>query len=321
LVDSQKLSIREKSRKSMSLIKAYSSDHFVLPLPKDHRFPIAKYALLRQRVEVFGIAELHVPDPAEDGQILRCHSADYLDKIKSGRLSRKEVLRIGFPWSPEMVERSRRSAGATIAAAHAALSEGIGANLAGGTHHACIDHGEGYCIWNDAAIAARDLQARGLVSRVLIVDCDVHQGNGTAQITYNDPTIFTFSIHGEKNFPYRKFPSDLDIGLPDRLTDEPYLDLVEEGLRRAIFYANADLAIYIAGADPYERDRLGKLSISKIGLARRDRIVIEMLREAGLPVAIAMGGGYASDINDIVDIHFETIRIAAATQGLEIGSS
>lgn len=305
----------------MSLIKAYSSDHFVLSLPVGHRFPMPKYALLRQRVEASGTADLHVPDLADDEQILRCHTADYLEKIVSGRLSHKEVLRIGFPWSPELIERSRRSAGATIAAAHTALSEGISVNLAGGTHHACSDHGEGYCVWNDAAIAARDVQANGLVKRVLIVDCDVHQGNGTAQITCNDPTIFTFSIHGEKNFPYRKFPSDLDIGLPNGLTDDPYLDLVEEGLRRAIFYANADLAIYIAGADPYERDRLGKLSISKMGLARRDRIVIDMLRNAGLPVAIAMGGGYALDVNDIVDIHFETIRIAAASQGLMISRS
>lgn len=292
-------------------MKAFYTDHFVLPLPEGHRFPMAKYAMLRQCVQSQQTIELHIPDAATDEQILRCHEATYLEKVKTGTLSTQEIRRIGFPWSPFMVERSRRSAGATIAACLAALDDGISINLAGGTHHACTDHGEGFCVWNDAAIAARDLQSRGLVSRVVVIDCDVHQGNGTAQITAGDASIFTFSIHGEKNFPFRKFPSDLDIGLPDNTGDTLYLDMVEEGVRRAIFHANADMAIYISGADPFIDDRLGKLAITKAGLAQRDRLVLNMLRHADLPVAVAMGGGYADNIHDIVDIHLQTVNIAA----------
>jgi len=295
-------------------MKAFYTDQFVLPLPADHRFPMVKYAHLREKVQHSGIAEMCIPAPVTDAQILRCHDLTYLEKVKSGTLSSKEIRRIGFPWSPGMVERSRRSSGATLAAAETALSEGIAVNLAGGTHHACTDHGEGFCIWNDAAIAARDLQARGLVERVVIIDCDVHQGNGTAQITHNDPTIFTFSIHGEKNFPHRKFPGDLDIGLPDGVADDEYLMLIEEGVRRALFLASADLAIYQSGADPFVGDRLGKLSITKDGLAARDHMVISMLREAGLPIAVTMGGGYAQNVDDIVDIHYKTVRIAVKHQ-------
>jgi acetoin utilization deacetylase AcuC-like enzyme len=295
-------------------MKAYYTDSFVLPLPDGHRFPMAKYSKLRERIQDEAIItphELRIPDAATDEQILLCHERDYLDKVTFGRLSAQEIRRIGFPWSPGMAERARRSSGATIAASLTALHEGVAVNLAGGTHHACTDHGEGFCVWNDAAIAARTLQAQGLVERVLVVDCDVHQGNGTAQITQDDPTIFTFSIHGENNFPHRKVPGDLDIGLPDRTTDETYLTMVEEGVRRALFLANADFAIYVSGADPYEGDRLGKLSVSKAGLAQRDRIVMDTIREAGLGVAVTMGGGYAHHIEDIVDIHFETVRIAS----------
>ncbi len=291
-------------------MKAFYTDHFVLPLPPDHRFPMAKYARLRQRVAEEDLAELCVPDGVTDTQILRCHVFDYLEKVKQGKLSAAEIRRIGFPWSPFMVERSRRSAGATVTACLAALEDGVAVNLAGGTHHACTDHGEGFCVWNDAAIAARDLQARGLAKQVLIVDCDVHQGNGTAQITANDTSIFTFSIHGEKNFPARKFPGDLDLGLADNTGDTEYLNLVEQSVWRAIFLANADMAIYTSGADPYVGDRLGKLALTKDGLAARDRLVMGMLRDAGLPVAVTMGGGYASDIDDIVSIHLETVRIA-----------
>nr|MCU0466409.1 histone deacetylase [Anaerolineae bacterium] len=255
---------------------------------------------------------LFIPPAATDEDILRCHDADYLERAKTGQLTEAEIRRIGFPWSPAMIERSRRSSGATIAAARVALNgDGIAANLAGGTHHACRDHGEGFCVFNDAAITARAMQSEGLVSRVVVIDCDVHQGNGTADITAGDPTIFTFSIHGEKNFPFRKVAGDLDIGLPDGTTDETYLELVYEGTRRAIMMSNPDLAIYIAGADPFEGDRLGKLKISKHGLAERDKIVFELCGRAGLPIAVAMGGGYARDIEDIVDIHVQTIRLAS----------
>lgn len=292
-------------------MKAFYTDHFVLPLPTEHRFPMRKYALLREKVAATGIAELCVPDAATDEQILRCHTPDYLERVKTGRLSPQEIRRIGFPWSPQMVERSRRSSGATIAACRAAVRDGTAVNLAGGTHHACHDHGEGYCVFNDSAIAARALQAEGLAQRVLIIDCDVHQGNGTADILRGDPTVFTFSIHGESNFPFRKVPSDLDIGLNDNTGDAEYLDILETALERALFLANADFAIYLAGADPYHADRLGKLALTLEGLAQRDELVFTMCRAAGLPVAAAMAGGYAADVETIAAIHFQTVSTAA----------
>lgn len=296
-------------------MKCFYADHFVLPLPPGHRFPMPKYVLLRERLITEGvIAEeaMFVPEAATDEQLLRCHTPEYLERMTSGMMTDREMRRIGFPWSPFMVERSRRSTGATIAACRAAITDDdIAANLAGGTHHACSDHGEGYCVFNDAAVAARAMQAEGLAGRVVIIDYDVHQGNGTSEIVADDPTIFSFSIHGEKNFPFRKVSGDLDIGLPDGTTDAHYLDMVEEGTRRALLAANADFAIYISGADAFEGDRLGKLAISKAGLAKRDGLVVEMCRTEGLPIAIAMGGGYADNIEDIVDIHYQTIKQAA----------
>ncbi len=299
-------------------MKAFYADHFVLPLPEGHRFPMRKYALLRERVAASGLlppGDLCVPQPATDAQILLAHTPTYLEKVKRGALTPKEQRRLGFPWSPELVERSRRSVGGTIAACRAALADGLAVNLAGGTHHAGPDHGEGFCVFNDSAVAARVMQAEGRARRVVILDCDVHQGNGTAAILAGDPTIFTFSIHAEKNFPFRKSRSDLDLGLPDGTGDDLYLEVLEEGVRRALALAGADLALYLAGADPYVGDRLGRLALSKAGLAARDRLVLGLCREAGLPVAIAMAGGYAPQVEDIVDIHFETVRIAAGLAG------
>lgn len=295
-------------------MKAFYSDHFVLPLPPDHRFPMRVYSLLRERLlteNVLKPENLIVPDPATDEQILRCHDADYLERVKNGTLSHQEIRRIGFPWSPMTVERSRRSSGGTIGTCKYALQEGIAVNLAGGTHHACRDHGEGYCIFNDSAIAARTLQAEGLVRRIVVLDCDVHQGNGTASILADDPTIFTFSIHGAKNFPFRKSKSDLDIELEDGTGDRLYLDILEEGIGRALALSHADIAIYLAGADPFEGDRLGRLKMTKNGLLERDRLVLELCRAQGIPVAVTMAGGYARNPLDIVDIHFETVKLAA----------
>jgi len=295
-------------------MKAFYTDHFVLPLPPEHRFPMLKYRRLRERVVTEGILvpeNLLIPDATADEQILRAHDADYLERVKTGTLTAKEMRRIGFPWSPEMVERSRRSSGATIAACRAALEDGIAVNLAGGTHHAFRDHGEGYCVFNDSAIAARAMQAEGRARRVVVLDCDVHQGNGTASILAGDTTIFTFSIHGAKNFPFHKETSDLDIELEDNTGDDVYLDVLEEGVRRALVLANADLAIYLAGADPYLGDRLGRLNLTMDGLAARDRLVLGMCRDGGLPVAVTMAGGYAHNVEDIVAIHLQTVRIAA----------
>ena len=295
-------------------MKIFYHDHFAFPLPEGHRFPMPKYALLRQRVAAADIIpeEDLTPGPAAtDQQLTRAHTAEYVDRVQHGQLTEREIRQIGFPWSPGLVERSRRSVGSTIAACRAALEEGFAVNLAGGTHHAGPDYGQGFCVFNDSAVAARAMLAEGLAQRVVILDCDVHQGNGTAEIFANDPTVFTFSIHGAKNFPFRKKPSDLDVALADDADDPIYLDALENGVNRAIESAAADLAIYLAGADPYAGDRLGRLAVTKRGLAERDRFVLTACATAGLPVAIAMAGGYGKNIDDTVDIHFQTVSLAA----------
>jgi acetoin utilization deacetylase AcuC-like enzyme len=295
-------------------MKVYYSDHFVLPLPEGHRFPMVKYAMLRERVARDGICgpgELRTPRAVTEEEILRAHAPGYLERVVSGTLTKKEVRRIGFPWSERMVERSRRASGGTLGACLAALEEGFAANLAGGTHHAFSDKGEGYCVLNDSAIAARAVQAAGLVERVVVIDTDVHQGNGTAAILRGDPTVFTFSIHGAKNFPFHKEESDLDTPLPDGTDDTEFLHALEAGLKTALAAAHADLAIYLAGADPFEGDRLGRLCVTKAGLAERDRVVLETCKEHGIPVAITMAGGYAREVEDTVDVHFQSIRRAA----------
>ena len=295
-------------------MKVFYSDHFVLPLPEGHRFPMSKYSLLRERVAADGICgpgELREPRAVTDEEILRAHAPGYLERVASGELTKKEVRRIGFPWSKRMVERSRRASGGTVGACLAALEEGFAANLAGGTHHAFSDKGEGYCVFNDSAIASRAVQAAGLAQRVVVIDTDVHQGNGTAEILRGDATVFTFSIHGAKNFPFHKEESDLDAPLPDGADDTEFLTALERGLEKALEDANADLAIYLAGADPFEGDRLGRLSVTKSGLAERDRMVLESCGERGIPVAVTMAGGYSRNVEDTVDVHFQSIRRAA----------
>ena len=294
-------------------MKVFYSDQFVLPLPEGHKFPMVKYSMLRERVVEAGIAgdgELRVPRAVTDEEILRAHDADYLRRVVGGALDRKEVRRIGFPWSGRMVERSRRASGGTVGACLAALEEGFSANLAGGTHHAFTDRGEGFCVFNDTAIAARAMQAKKLVKKVVVIDSDVHQGNGTAEILRGDPSVFTFSMHGAKNFPFNKEESDLDVPLPDGAGDTEFLDALEMGLHRALD-AGADLAIYLAGADPFEGDRLGRLSVSKDALAERDRMVLGACRERGIPVAVTMAGGYAREISHTVDIHLRSIMTAS----------
>lgn len=295
-------------------MKIFYHDHFVLPLPEGHRFPLSKYALLRQRVveaKLVSPQDLREGPAVTDEELTRVHHPEYLRRVKEGGLSDQEIRRIGFPWSPGLVERSRRSVGSTIAACRVAATEGIGLNLAGGTHHAGPDYGQGFCVFNDSAVAARAVQAEGIFRRVVILDCDVHQGNGTADIFSHDPTVFTFSIHGAKNFPFRKVPGDLDVALPDNADDPIYLDALERGVNQALDRAQAGLAIYLAGADPYAGDRLGRLAVSKRGLAERDRLVFEACRSAGLPLAVVMAGGYGKRVEDTVDIHFQTVSLMA----------
>ncbi len=294
-------------------MKVFHCDHFRYPLPPENRFPAAKYGLLCERVQrELGVGcELVVPEAATDAELLLAHDPDYLDKVVNGGLSPREVRRIGLPWSPELVERCRRSVGGTLGACRAALEDGLSASLTGGTHHAYADHGEGFCVFNDCAVASRAIQREGRARRLLVIDCDVHQGNGTAAILAGDSSIYTFSMHGAKNFPLHKERSDLDVELPDGASDDLYFDLLSASLDRVLPAARADLAIYLAGADPFAGDTLGRLGLTKEGLARRDCLVFERCREAGLPVAVVMGGGYARRIEDTVDIQFATIRIAS----------
>lgn len=293
-------------------VKAYYSDHFVLPLPPTHSFPMAKYERLRQLVIADGTLEpedLAVPEPAAVEDLRLAHTDAYIQAVFSGSLPPEHQRRIGFPWSPAMVERSRRSVGATIAAALGARADGVGINLAGGTHHAFADRGEGYCVFNDVAVAARVLARCDPGLRMAVVDCDVHQGNGTAAIFRDDPAVFTFSIHGEKNYPFRKEDSDLDVALPDGTRDDEYLRRLDEALS-IVFARRPDLVFYVAGADAYEGDRLGRLKLTMGGLQERDRRVLALCRD--LPVAVVMGGGYCPDIDAIARIHANTVREATA---------
>ena len=291
-------------------MKAYYTDHFVLPLPAGHRFPMAKYAALRGLVSEARLAQLRVPEPVADAELERVHTPDYVLRVSRGTLAPAAQRAIGFPWSPEMVERARRSVGATLAACRAALEDGVAVNLAGGTHHAFPDHGEGFCVFNDAAVAIRALQAAGLVRRVLLVDCDVHQGNGTAAVFRGDERVFTLDLFADRNYPFRKESPDFPVPLPDGTGDAAYLERLNEALPRALAAARPDLAIYVSGADPHAGDRLGRLSLTKQGLEQRDRAVFETLRRASVPVAVTMAGGYGRNLDDTVDIHLATVRQA-----------
>lgn len=297
-------------------MRVWSNPEFVLPLPEGHRFPMAKYRLLHERVlaaaDDLGIDLAEAP-PASLDDLLRVHDPAYVARVLGGTLSASEQRRIGFPWSPMLAARALRVSGATIAAFRSAIEDqSIAVTLAGGTHHAAYAHGAGYCVFNDSVVAARHVLAQRLVGRVLIVDLDVHHGDGTASLVADDPRIFAFSMHAARNYPSVKPPSDLDVPLPDGTGDAEYLALLERHLAEAVERSRPDAVIYLAGADPFEHDRLGFLALTKAGLAARDRHVLDTCRALGLPVAISMAGGYAESVEDIVDIHFETVRIAAA---------
>jgi len=301
-------------------MRAFYSDQFVLPLPDGHRFPMAKYGLLRARLaQEIPEIEMLAAQPASDGELALVHTPEYIQSVVQGSLSAQAQREIGFPWTPAMVERSRRSAGATVMAARAALfaGEGLAANLAGGTHHAYADHGSGFCVFNDAAVATRLMQAewgrrylRPL--KVAIVDLDVHQGNGTARIFANDPQVFTLSLHGARNFPFAKETSDLDVELPDGCDDDAYLEALDQALLTLESRFDPDLVIYLAGADPHEGDRLGRLKLSFDGLEARDRRVFDWAFHRRLPLAFAMAGGYGTQIADTVEVQVNTYRVAQA---------
>lgn len=270
---------------------------------------MAKYRLLRDRLLADGVLDrTQVEDPpaASDSDLLQVHEAAYVSAVTSGRLSRQEVRALGFPWSPRLVERSRRSVGASIEAARSALRLGASVNLAGGTHHAFADRASGYCVFNDVAVALRVLQCEQKVRRALVVDCDVHQGDGTAAIFEDEPSVFTLSLHGRKNFPFRKQTSDLDIALEDGTGDDTYLEALTGALDQGLRH-DPDIVAYVAGADPHEGDRLGRLALTKTGLRQRDTLVFEAARARGLPVFVVMAGGYGREVEDTVDIHATTV--------------
>ena len=310
----------------MRRMRAFHSDRFTLALPPGHRFPRSKYRLLRERVEGMAGLQTYEAEPASDAVLGLVHTPAYVAAVVGGSLSTAEQRAIGFPWSEEMVERSRRSVGATIAAARAALEDGVAANLAGGTHHAAASRGSGYCVFNDVAVAARLLQSQSQSQlrsqsqshmsapmRVAMIDLDVHQGDGTAAIFAGDASVFTLSLHGEKNFPFRKAQSDLDVALPDGCRDDEYLRSLETALA-VLWQSHAaqpfDLAFYLAGADAHEDDRLGRLKLTAGGLLARDQLVLTALREHRLPVALTMAGGYGRDLDVTVAIQAATIAAA-----------
>lgn len=297
-------------------MKAFYSDHFVLPLPEGHRFPMAKYSMLRERIarELWGVQLMEAP-AATEGELALAHSPDYVWAVKSGSLSPQAQREIGFPWTPAMAERSVRSAGASIAAGRVAMREGIAGNLAGGTHHASANQGGGFCVFNDIAVTARVLQMEQFRAtkqnlQVLVIDLDVHQGNGTAAIFATDPSVFTLSLHGEKNFPFRKVNSDLDVGLPDGCSDEAYSMALENALAQVLQRFQPQFVIYLAGADAHEGDRLGRLKLTEAGMKQRDLQVFDWVRALGLPMLICMGGGYGHDLTQTVQVQMNTWQLA-----------
>jgi acetoin utilization deacetylase AcuC-like enzyme len=286
-------------------VEVWSHDRWGVPLPPGHKFPISKYRLLRERVD--GLVDVRESDSVPWEWLAAVHESDLLARIRDGSMTVREQRALGLPWSELLVERGRRSVGGTVAAARRALQSGVGMNLGGGTHHAGRDFARGYCLFNDVAVAVARLRAEGLVRRVLVVDCDVHQGDGTAQILGPDPDAFTISLHGARNYPFERIPSDLDVDLPTGTGDDEYLRVLSDALDAA---PEPDIAFYLAGADPWEGDRLGRLSLSKAGLRARDELVLARLRP--IPTTVVLAGGYAPDVSDTVDIHAATVEAVLA---------
>jgi acetoin utilization deacetylase AcuC-like enzyme len=293
-------------------VRAFAHDVYTYPLPSGHRFPLAKYRLVRERAEALDGIDVEDARAAADDELRLAHHSVYLERVKRGELARREVLALGLPWSPELVERARRSVGATLLAADAALADGVGANLGGGTHHAFADGGRGFCVFNDVVVTVRALRRAGRAERVLVVDLDVHQGDGTHAALMDDPEAFTFSINGFRNYPFRRVPGDLELDLADGTGDERYLEGLARLLPQALARSRPDICFYLAGADPYEGDRLGRLGLTKDGLAARDAVVRDALARAGVPVCVTLAGGYADPIADTVEINLATLRAFAA---------
>jgi acetoin utilization deacetylase AcuC-like enzyme len=292
-------------------VRYWSYDRHPFPLPEGHRFPLSKYRLLREAVEREGLGEVWHAGPVPWAALEAVHAAPYLARLRDGGLDRREQRVLGLPWSRELVERARRSVQATVQAAGDALESGLGMNLGGGTHHAGYAQARGYCLFNDVSVCVTALRRAGRLGRVLVVDCDVHQGDGTAELFADDPDTFTLSVHGGANYPFRRAVSDLDVDLRSGTGDDAYLSALREALAVAVPAARPALVVYLAGADPWEGDRLGRLSLTKAGLAARDALVLDVAAEAGAPVCVCLAGGYAPDIRDTVQINLATARAVA----------
>jgi len=292
-------------------MKAFAHDLYTYPLPAGHRFPLGKYRAVRARAESRTSIDVADARSASHDELALIHDRDYINRVDAGQLERREELALGFPWSPALVERSRRSVGATIQAAGCALTDGVSANLGGGTHHAFPDAGRGFCVFNDVAIAVHALRRAGLIDRALVVDLDVHQGDGTHFVFDGDREAFTFSINGFKNYPFHRVAGDLELDLADGTSDDAYLAGLAELLPQAIDRARPDLCLYLGGADPYAGDQLGRLSVTMDGLEQRDRLVRDTLCESGVPVALTLAGGYADPIDDTVAINLATLDVFA----------
>jgi acetoin utilization deacetylase AcuC-like enzyme len=294
----------------MSNFRIFYSPYYYADIGENHVFPIRKFELVRDRLlgeKTLQSSEIFEPQPVEIEDVLLVHTEDYVSRLRGGVLTAKEIRKLGLPWSQSLVRRSFLATSGTINAAKYALNNSVASNLAGGTHHAFPDRGEGFCVLNDVAVAVEVLKGEGLAERFLIIDCDVHQGNGTAFIYKDDETVFTFSMHGAKNYPLFKETSNLDIELPDGTSDNEYLETLNEALPR-IFLHNPDIIFYLGGADPFEQDKLGRLGLTIEGLMKRDEAVLSFAKEREIPIVTVMSGGYAQDINDTVEIHCNTIR-------------
>jgi acetoin utilization deacetylase AcuC-like enzyme len=294
-------------------VEVWAHDRWRIPLPEGHKFPIDKYRLLRERVENDVTVLESEPVPWE--WLAAVHEAPLLERIRTGAMTVREVRGLGLPWSEVLVERGRRSVGGTVAAARRALERGIGMNLGGGTHHAGRDFARGYCLFNDVVVTLAQLRSEGLVRRAVVVDCDVHQGDGTAQLLGPDPDAFTLSLHGARNYPFERIPSDLDVDLPSGTGDGEYLRVLAQSLDTALAHP-ADIAFFLAGADPWEGDRLGRLALTKDGLRARDELVLDRLLATGAAVVVVLAGGYAPDVTDTVDINAATVAAVAARDGV-----
>jgi acetoin utilization deacetylase AcuC-like enzyme len=292
-------------------VRLWAHDRFAFPLPERHRFPITKYSRLRERVVEDRLGEICEAQAATWDDLALVHDRAYLDRVRSGGLSIREQRVLGLPWSPALVQRGRHSSQGTVEAARDAAAHGIGMNLGGGTHHAGSSSGRGFCLFNDVVLAVRVLRREGLLRRVLVVDCDVHQGDGTAELCADDPEAFTLSVHGGANYPFQRATSDLDVDLHDGTGDDEYLERLSAALEDAIPRARPDFLVFLAGADAWEGDALGRLALTKPGLQARDELVLSRARALGVPLCVTLAGGYAPNVEDTVDINLATVRLVA----------